>query len=188
VDGGAYNGDSALNFVRKMKSVGKTAKRCYLFEPSAENLILTDELKSHSDFEFIYKGLHGKEQTLYWWDNKQNPAGSRFVDEGTALGYRHSGENIAQLPVTSIDAIFDKLPDSELPTFIKLDVEGCEKDALLGATNTIKRGKPKLAICAYHRDDDLFMLPRTLLNIRNDYKLTLRQHMFGYWDTVLYAV
>jgi hypothetical protein len=99
-----------------------------------------------------------------------------------------TGSKEIKVPVTSLDSHFKNKAENELPTFIKLDIEGAEKEALLGSAEIIKRRKPKLAICAYHKPEDIYELPRTILALRGDYRFALRQHVAGYWDTVLYAV
>lgn len=55
--------------------------------------------------------------------------------------------------VTTIDE-FVKQNNIEKVSFIKADIEGSERDMLLGAKNTIKRFSPKLSICTYHLEDD----------------------------------
>jgi len=54
--------------------------------------------------------------------------------------------------------------------FIKMDIEGAEVDALLGAEQTIKKFKPKLAICTYHRPTDPVEIRKILLRYNPDYK------------------
>ncbi len=76
----------------------------------------------------------------------------------------------------------------EWPTLIKMDIEGAEKEALLGAEKIIKEKKPKLIICAYHKPEDIYELPRTIMEMRNDYKFTLWQIGESFWDIILYAV
>ncbi|MCL2062986.1 MAG: FkbM family methyltransferase [Candidatus Cloacimonetes bacterium] len=72
-------------------------------------------------------------------------------------------------------------------TFIKMDVEGAELQALKGAENTIIRDKPKLAICIYHSCEDMVKIPEYIHNIVPEYKLFIRQYHFV-GDTVLYAM
>lgn len=44
------------------------------------------------------------------------------------------------------------LQSSLIPTFLKMDIEGCEKEALLGAKSTLSRASNLLcAICCYHK-------------------------------------
>jgi hypothetical protein len=44
------------------------------------------------------------------------------------------------------------------PTFIKLDVEGAEPEALIGGRQTITSHRPTLAVSAYHQPDHLWSL------------------------------
>lgn len=69
-----------------------------------------------------------------------------------------------------------------------MDIEGSEHDAILGAKKIIKRYKPVLAICVYHRDEDFFDIPNLILSIRPDYKLYFRQYEITDEETVCYAV
>lgn len=65
----------------------------------------------------------------------------------------------------------------EKATFIKMNIEGSEKEALMGATATIRRNKPLLAIAGYHRTEDLWEIPLQIHAIREDYRLHLRSYM-----------
>jgi hypothetical protein len=91
------------------------------------------------------------------------------------------------IPVISLDFFFSDKPRELQPTFIKLDIEGAEKAALLGAKNIIKQYRPKLAICAYHKFDDFFELPKTIIEINSEYKIYLKQYGRKY-DSIIYAV
>lgn len=77
--------------------------------------------------------------------------------------------------------------DKEAPTFIKMDIEGAELEALEGAKNTIVKSKPKLAICLYHKPDDLWKIPLYLKKLVPEYKFYIRHHSKVRWETVLYA-
>jgi FkbM family methyltransferase len=178
VDAGAYVGDSAEAFIRKTSSRGY---HVYAFEPDKRNFEqAVHNLSKYSNVHVVQKGLWSMETELVFSQNTSNMAGSSFV-----IG---TSENRYAVPVTSLDCFFKNKEDNEIPTFIKMDIEGAEKEALLGAAEIIRRRKPKLAICAYHKPEDIYELPRTILSIRDDYKFALRQHEFGCWDTVLYAV
>jgi hypothetical protein len=73
-------------------------------------------------------------------------------------------------------------------TFIKMDIEGAEYQAIIGAGKIIKRCKPKLAISIYHNPNDLWELPILIHNINPKYKFYLRHYSFAENDTVLYAL
>lgn len=56
-----------------------------------------------------------------------------------------------------------------LPDFIKMDIEGSELDALKGAKNILIKKRPKLAICLYHKNQDMWEIPLYLKEIVPDY-------------------
>lgn len=90
---------------------------------------------------------------------------------------------------TAIDcATLDEVLAGEMPTFIKMDIEGAEPDALSGAGMTIRRTRPVLAICVYHRQDHLWRLPLMMNEMCTDYRFFLRPHNEEGWDLVCYGV
>ncbi len=81
----------------------------------------------------------------------------------------------------------DSAIGNEKVTFIKMDIEGAEYDALCGARKIIASQKPKLAICVYHKAEDIIEIPRLILDINPDYKFALRHYSLFDTETVLYA-
>jgi FkbM family methyltransferase len=77
-----------------------------------------------------------------------------------------------RVPLTTIDAIVAEL---ELPRvdFIKMDIEGAERRAILGAAETLAEFRPRMAVAAYHREDDLDALPAAALAPQPDYEICL---------------
>ncbi len=74
-------------------------------------------------------------------------------------------------------------------TYLKMDVEGAEREAIQGAAQTIRQYRPKLNIAAYHQSADFFELPLLIHDLCPDYRLYLRHHPYvPAWDTNLYAV
>lgn len=71
--------------------------------------------------------------------------------------------------------------------FIKMDIEGAEREALIGASKTIREFKPKLAISVYHLKDDLEVIPMIIKNIRSDYEMYLDCTTGFGGETVLFA-
>ena len=82
----------------------------------------------------------------------------------------------------------DAMTAGARPTFIKLDIEGFEIDALRGAKGTIDAHAPIVAVCVYHAQDHLWRIPLLLRGWRDDYALFLRPHNEEGWDLVCYAV
>jgi len=73
-------------------------------------------------------------------------------------------------------------------TFIKMDIEGAELNALYGSQKLIRRYKPKLAICTYHKTEHLWEIPFYIKQLYPEYKIYIRHHDFDEHETVCYAV
>ncbi len=74
-------------------------------------------------------------------------------------------------------------------TYVKMDVEGVEKEAIEGMQELMKAQKPKLSIACYHRTEDLCTLIPLIHSINPDYKIHLRHHPYiPFWDTNLYCI
>lgn len=91
------------------------------------------------------------------------------------------------------DVVVDCIPIDELvgetkPTFIKMDIEGFEMEALEGARGVIQEHKPILSVCVYHKQSDLWRIPLFIRSLVNDYRLFLRPHDVDGWQLVCYAV
>ena len=78
--------------------------------------------------------------------------------------------------MTALDMFFQ---EREAPTFIKMDIEGAEKEALIGAEQIIRCHKPKLAICVYHKPEDIYVLPELINSFREDYRFYLDLRKYG---------
>jgi FkbM family methyltransferase len=73
-------------------------------------------------------------------------------------------------------------------TFLKMDIEGAEPQALEGARKTIQAYKPTLAICVYHHIKDLWEIPLYLRSLVPEYRIFLRHHTKLEYETVCYAL
>lgn len=147
-------------------------KKTYAFEPD-KNVYqqLVANTKSLR-IVLINKGVFSQTCTLSF-DTKENGC-SNFQENGNL-----------KIEVESLDDFLEQNEDKI--TFIKMDIEGSELEALKGASKTIKKYKPKLAICVYHRANDLIEIPRYIKSLHKDYKIFIRNHQMVPEDTVLYA-
>ena len=73
-------------------------------------------------------------------------------------------------------------------SYIKLDIEGAEKDAILGAKNTISRNSPKLAISSYHKPKHLWQLLFLIKKINPTYDVFIRHYSEGIFETDFYYI
>lgn len=166
VDGGAYDGDTAAEFIKRCPEY----KKVYLFEPSKELICQSyDRLEKYRDIQIIYSGL-------------SDITGKAHLKNAGLPG----GKIDAEGEETSLMTLDEQV--MELPTFIKLDVEGCELQAIRGAEKKIKTWKPMLAIAVYHRPEDIWQIPLAIRELRPDYKFYLRHYTQFYHETVLYCI
>jgi FkbM family methyltransferase len=82
----------------------------------------------------------------------------------------------------------DEILKTVQPTYIKMDIEGAELDALAGAKNTIQKYAPILAISVYHQPDHLWRIPLLISSLSSGYRYFLRPHNEEGWDLVCYAI
>ena len=92
------------------------------------------------------------EMTLY-------PGGS--IRDGFIMNHKDLPSRKQKLPLTTIDRIVKELGLSQV-NFIKMDIQGSERQALAGAAETIRRFHPGMAISVYHLQDDCTVIPRVI--------------------------
>lgn len=171
VDCGAFDGDTIRALARK--SACKFT-RAYAFEPDLQTFATLqrylDEHRSISrkvtSFNLAVTAHRAK--VSFDGSGRQAVAGS-----GTA----------------TVDSVpLDDLFQHHHPTFIKMDIEGSELEALAGAAKVVTRDRPILAICSYHRQSDLWEVPIRIAEMCPDYSFFLKQHDPDAWQLVTYAV
>lgn len=168
VDAGGYDGDTTEEFIKRYPDY----KKIFFFEPSKKN-ILAAKLRLHGlrDIDFRPLGLSNDKGALYF-----------NADAGSASCIaQDKGELISAVTLD------EELRDEKI-TFIKMDLEGWEMNALLGAKQTIKNQKPKLAIAVYHAAKDFREIPKYILGINPNYKIYLRHYTQGWSETVMFFV
>ena len=169
IDGGGYDGMSTVNFCKWAAGSWEVK----IFEPEKK---LQEKCQSNvvniDHVEIIPNGLWNKKEIL------------PFVYEGSASRIVDNANGSGKISVISLDEYLQNKP----VTFIKMDIEGSELNAIKGAEKTICKYKPKLAISIYHKPEDLIELPKLLLSFNNNYKFWLRHYSLSWFDTVLYAV
>lgn len=165
-DVGGFDGFTTSEFIKRCPEYSNV----YFFEPDEANIIKSqDLLGSYPHIEYMRYGLSNKREKLYF--ESQGPA-SRITDSGTN-----------QIEVVRLsDVVRDKV------TFIKMDIEGLEYEAIEGSKEIIETHHPKLAIAVYHKASDLWKIPELVLSIRSDYKLYIRHYTEGISETIMYFI
>lgn len=175
VDAGGFDGKTSKLFIQWCSN---QYKKIYVLEPERKNIIQCEKnlLEEKAKFEIIPYGLWNKEHRLSFIENAN---GTSHISENTVVNEADS----TFIPVDSLDHLI-----SDNVTFIKMDIEGAEYEAIKGAEQTIKKCRPKLAISIYHNDEDIWELPQLIMDIHPDYKLYLRHYSIAQAETVLYAI
>ncbi|WP_185806957.1 FkbM family methyltransferase [Bacillus sp. HMF5848] len=169
IDGGAFTGDTVEEFLKQSKG---QFKQIYSFEPEQSKCKeFSEKFNEFKNIELFRCGLWSEIKRLKF--NATNDGAS---------GLNISG-NI-EVPVTSIDSVLNRKP----VTFIKLDIEGAELEALKGAEYSIKKFRPKLAICIYHNPLDIVEIPLYIKKLYPEYKIFMRHYSDTAAETICYAI
>ncbi len=167
IDCGAYNGDS----IKLFQAYGYNLEAVMAFEPD------------HDNYAKLIKNCNDLKITMMPCGVSSHACQARF-STGAGEGSRSSSEGDTVVQMISID---EAMPTWQ-PNLIKMDIEGGEFEAIHGASNTIKKHAPCLAISAYHLPEDLWRLGLLIHNINPNYHFYLRSHAYSSFETVLYAL
>ena len=165
-DLGAYNGDT----VRELAEYSPRLESAVCFEPDRRNF---KKLSAYAETEKRFS---------------VTPVNAAAWSEDTSLlfdagGNRNSNvtegaKKTVQVGAKRLDGVLYGGVD-----YIKYDVEGAEREALIGSQKTILAHRPRLLISAYHRNEDIFALPLQIHEMRPDYSLFLRRYPYiPAWD------
>ena len=172
VDLGAYDGDTIKEFLNYTDS---SYREIVALEPDSKNFKKLQRFVEEAGLEHVHllnKGIWNEERTL-----------SFAASGGRQSALQSDGK--VEVPVDSVDHIMQ----GKQVSYMKLDVEGAEFEALNGAKETIERWAPKLFVAAYHRDVDLWRLPLLLWCLNKNYKIYLRKHPYvPAWELNFLAV
>ena len=169
VDLGAYNGDTISEFISACE--GKY-QHIYAFEPNPKN------------FRRLSKNFPGNENITLFnaAAGSENGTAEISLNEGRMSRSGGAGKAV-EIPVLAVD---EAVPGQA--TVIKLDVEGAEREAILGAKKHISGGA-KILCSLYHRNEDMFDLPLLIKSLDPDLKFYIRHQLYiPAWETNLYAV
>lgn len=147
------------------------------FEPDPNQFALTAEYLS-MHHEEIARRVTALPCAVY-----SHEAMAPFTYSDTSFGSRILESGEARIQCVSIDHV---LPGFR-PTFINMDIEGAEFEALKGAEKTIRTSCPDLAVCVYHAPHHLWEIPLYVHGLGLGYRFYLRNYTSFTGETVLYA-
>ena len=151
VDCGAYNGDT----LREVIGAGAPLTNAVCVEPDPatyRRLVKYTDTLTHPTVQTVCAAV---------WDT---PSVGVFHGSGNrnsslvGASYEHKSNPVSLVTV-------DALSEALTPDYIKYDVEGAEREALLGTAKTLLRARPRLLVSLYHRTEDLLDLPRLVLSL-----------------------
>lgn len=169
VDLGAYDGDTIKEF---SDFTGGKYKKIFALEADAKNFkkLTKNTEEMHDIFCYNFAAWDKKETLLF---EKKKGRNSKLSKAGNV-----------EIQATDIDSLI-----KEEITVLKMDVEGSEEKALSGASELIKAYTPKLYVCAYHRNSDMFAIPLLINSICDKYKFYFYHHRYiPAWESNFYAI
>lgn len=178
IDGGGCWGDTALYFAHKTGGEGKV----YSFEFLRDSLdVFRRNLSANprlaSSIEIVESPLWSVSGTTLMIEGK-GPA--------TRVCISSNDPTAVQVKTLCIDDLVEQENLQRLD-FIKMDIEGAEMEALIGAQKSIRRFRPKLAISVYHKFEDLWEIPQWLQQLDLGYEFSLRHFTIHLEETILFA-
>jgi FkbM family methyltransferase len=175
VDCGAFDGDSVRAF---LSAANGQFSRIYAWEADAGNVAklgrcLSELPSAVSDRVTVMPFAVGRQDGKLW-----------FTADGTVGSRVAASESAQEVQCRSLDSVFT----DTRPSLIKMDIEGAEPEALLGAARTMARHRPVMAVCAYHKCEHLWTIPQLLKAANPGCSIFLRRYAEDCWETVYYAV
>lgn len=185
VDAGAFVGDTVERFI--WENLG-TFKHIYAFEPGFKQFAALQKRMKRLSEEWAFDlsavsavkaGLSSQNGRMSCSFLDDSPLRHGLVTENT----ENKTDDLNSSEVYSLDLYLN----GKAVSFIKADIEGMEMELLKGAQETIRRFKPKMALCVYHYPSDLFEVAEFVRSLVPEYKFSLRQHAPIFGDFVLYC-
>ena len=174
VDIGAYTGDTISLFNKKSAASPKAI--IIAFEPDPVNYeVLQGEFGYDKRVILSNLCVYNTETVLTF--SREGDSSTSHIDSDNPDGYK--------VRTVTLDKYFS----GELqPSFIKMDVEGSERNILQGGSEVIINNSPILAISVYHLPTDLWKILGMIKKLGVSYKYYLRHHSYNICDTVLYCL
>lgn len=163
-DCGGYNGDDTKKFLDLNEH-----NKIFLFEPNTEMYEICRKRFMQYNVSLYNKGLYSEKKQC-----------SFEYSSGGMSNIKSGGSK--EIAVDTLDHLVGEKID-----FLKMDIEGSEYEAIVGAKNLISRDRPAMAISVYHKEEDIWRLPLKLLEYDETYQFEFRHYSLGQVDTIMYV-
>ena len=171
VDCGAYIGDTARSYLKNFRNF----RKMYLYDVVPANLRKAkEELSGYEKIIYRNVGVGSPEQAgMKISVNDTETSTFSFGENGIIHDPDSEGAETAD---TKVEIVTIDNDIKEKISFLKMDIEGAETDALKGAQEHIVNDHPKLTICAYHHYEHLWEIPALIRAMDSEYRLYLRYY------------
>lgn len=181
IDGGAWQGDTLL----ELKELVGNDIEVHSFEPDNSNFNHLKNLVTQKAITHCYinnEALWNKQTTLSFCNSLD---AIHTMQARISNGSDSGMTNSLQVSAVTLDLYYQTL--KRVPTYIKLDIEGAEPEALEGATKLIKTAAPKLAISAYHEPNHIWELIEQIASLNSNYQFFFVHHSQHLFESVIYS-
>ncbi|MGA6984724.1 MAG: FkbM family methyltransferase [Terriglobales bacterium] len=179
VDCGSFDGDSIRSFNSHW---GGRFRHAFAFEPDPAN-----RAALASNVRAI--GISDRVTVMpYAVGNINGPVSFAFNSSASSHVTAENAKSDAgsAIECRRLDDI--EWPATTTPTYIKMDIESAEPEALAGGSELLRRHQPVLAVCTYHRSEHLWQIPNLIRSIAPEYHVFLRRYAEESWEGVCYAI
>ncbi len=176
VDVGAYDGDSAVAYLKRLGGEARVSA----LEPLPQNrAALETTIATHPFGGRIAAVPFGAGAAPMSAEIDSEDEG---VDARATLRGKPGAR--AAIRIETLDRLFAEDPVD----FIKIDIEGHDPAALEGARTILNRDKPGLAIAAYHAPDHLWTIPALVDRLCPGYRIHVGHHPAAAYECELFCV
>lgn len=173
IDCGSFDGESTRSFIRHW---GGEFRHVFAFEPDPANRgVLAANLEAMG---------FGDRVTVMPYAVGDTNGQVSFACNGSVTSHVATEGAGSSIECRRLDDVEWPL----IPTYIKMDIEGAEPEALAGARGFLRRYHPVLAVCTYHRSEHLWQIPNLIRSISPEYHVFLRRYAEECWEGVCYAI
>lgn len=168
IDCGAYDGDTIDIFTENQNGIYEKYIAIEADKANYEKLV--EKVKNIKKIEVINSFISNEVKEI------------NFISQGTSYSRGGKGEEVIQT------STLDELVYKYKPTFIKINIEGADVEAIMGAKNTIKTFMPIIAAQGHHKVEHLWEIIETIESFNNStYHFFLRNYM-GIDEFTFYAI